>query len=410
MTRQSELTAILVCASDKLAREFNDAVVRKDLVQLVEHMQDYPSAQQLETRIRQLRPTLVLVDLGTDMAAALTLISVASAMNPTVYVVGVHVSQDAVAIMKTLRAGGTEFLSSPFDPDSTNAALGRIRRLRDAQTSEAPVRGKVFAFTAVKPGQGVTTVASNVAAALTDGGNRRVLLIDFDPLASTLSFSWRVTHGYSVFDAMQNADKLDEALWSALVASRNGVDILLGPEKPDPPPLPAERYARVVEFSRSLYEAIVLDLPSLYGPEARAVLPDCDRIHIVSTPELPSLHLSRKCLAYLEGEGFSKDQFSLVINRMDRLARRPDGGRSQADLQLSDWTDLSRRSGFDSPRAYRRKALAGLVRAGQGPEKAQPGAAGGEGEAAEKESRGRAEALGVALAGIELTHVDVCNS
>ncbi len=318
MTRQSELTAILVCASDKLAREFNDAVVRKDLVQLVEHMQDYPSAQQLETRIRQLRPTLVLVDLGTDMAAALTLISVASAMNPTVYVVGVHVSQDAVAIMKTLRAGGTEFLSSPFDPDSTNAALGRIRRLRDAQTSEAPVRGKVFAFTAVKPGQGVTTVASYVAAALTDGGNRRVLLIDFDPLASTLSFSWRVTHGYSVFDAMQNADKLDEALWSALVASRNGVDILLGPEKPDPPPLPAERYARVVEFSRSLYEAIVLDLPSLYGPEARAVLPDCDRIHIVSTPELPSLHLSRKCLAYLEGEGFSKDQFSLVINRMDR--------------------------------------------------------------------------------------------
>ena len=318
MTRQSELTAILVCASDELARQFNDAVVRKDLVQLVESMQDYPSVQQLETRIRQLRPTVVLVDLSTNMEAALGLITVASAMNPTVYAVGVHLSQDATAIMQSLRAGGTDFLSAPFDPDSVNAALGRIRRLKDAQTTEAPVRGKVFAFTAVKPGQGVTTVASNVAAALSEGGKRRVLLIDFDSLASTLSFSWRVTHGYSVFDAMQNADKLDEALWGALVANRNGVDILLGPETPDPPPLAADRYARVVEFSRSLYEAIVLDLPCLYGSEARAVLPDCDRIHVVSTPELPSLHLSRKCLAYLEGEGFSKDQFGLVINRMDR--------------------------------------------------------------------------------------------
>jgi len=317
MPSQSELTAILVCPTEQLAREFNDAVVRKGMVQMVEHMQEYPSAQQLETRIRQLRPAFVLVDL-TNMETALPLISVASIMSPTVYAVGVHVTQDAVAIMQTLRAGGTEFLSAPFDPDSVNAALGRVHRLKEAQTAEAPIRGKVFAFTAVKPGQGVTTIASNVAAALADGGKRRVLLIDFDSLASTISFSWRVTHGYSVFDAMQNADKLDEALWSALVANRNGVDLLLGPEVPDPPPLSADRYTRVVEFSRSMYECIVLDLPTLYGPEARAVLPDCDRIHIVSTPELPSLHLSRKCLAHLESEGFSKDQFGLVINRMDK--------------------------------------------------------------------------------------------
>jgi pilus assembly protein CpaE len=190
--------------------------------------------------------------------------------------------------------------------------------LAEAQHREGPTRGKTYGFLGVKAGQGVTTVASNFAAALSQNGKRRVLILDFDMLGGTISFAWRVTHSYTVNDAVQHAERLDDSLWAALVANRNGVDILLSPDPTDAQELPLDSFARLVEFTRGQYEAVVLDIPSAYMPEAKALLPACDQILVVCNPELPSLHLTRKCIAYLEHEGFSKDQISLVLNRLSR--------------------------------------------------------------------------------------------
>jgi pilus assembly protein CpaE len=41
-------------------------------------------------------------------------------------------------------------------------------------------------------------------------------------------------------------------------------------------------------------------------------------VFLVCNPELPSLHLTRKCLAFLEQLGFGRERFSLLINRMSR--------------------------------------------------------------------------------------------
>ena len=56
----------------------------------------------------------------------------------------------------------------------------------------------------------------------------------------------------------------------------------------------------------------------MYDRIAHATLGDADHVFLVSNPELPSLHLTRKCLAYLEQMGMGRDQFSLLVNRMSR--------------------------------------------------------------------------------------------
>lgn len=312
------LAALMICPDRGLSQAFQAGTARSQSFQIVEDLTAYPTTQQLDSKLRQLRPDVLLMDLGSQSDSAMSLIGVAASLSPTVYVIGLNQVSDAALIIQSMRAGGTEFLSAPFDHESVHAAVTRIRKMQEAQTRDAPVRGKVVAFTAVKPGQGVTTIASNVAAALAEDGKRRVLLIDFDLLGGTLSFTWRVTHSYSVLDAVQHAEKLDETLWGAIVTNRNGVDLLLGPDSPEHLSLQGDRYARVVEFARSQYEFVVLDLPCAYGPEAKAVMPDADHTYLVCNPELPSLHLTRRCISYLEQNGFSRDQFSLLLNRLSR--------------------------------------------------------------------------------------------
>lgn len=312
------LAALMICPDRGLSQAFQAGTARSQSFQIVEDLTAYPTTQQLDSKLRQLRPDVLLMDLGSQSDSAMSLIGVAASLSPTVYVIGLNQVSDAALIIQSMRAGGTEFLSAPFDHESVHAAVTRIRKMQEAQTRDAPVRGKVVAFTAVKPGQGVTTIASNVAAALAEDGQRRVLLIDFDLLGGTLSFTWRVTHSYSVLDAVQHAEKLDETLWGAIVTNRNGVDLLLGPDSPEHLSLQGDRYARVVEFARSQYEFVVLDLPCAYGPEAKAVMPDADHTYLVCNPELPSLHLTRRCISYLEQNGFSRDQFSLLLNRLSR--------------------------------------------------------------------------------------------
>lgn len=318
MNPHGELRALLICPSRTLAQRLQQATARGSSFEILDDLPGYPLPSQLEGRLRQMRPSVVIIDLETDTDSALGLVTAASTATPPVFVVGVHSEDDANVIIRSLRAGGTEFLSAPFEQDSVHAAVSRLRKLAEAQYRETPMRGKTYGFLGVKAGQGVTTVAANFAAAMSQNGKKRVLLLDFDLTGGTISFAWRVTHSYSVNDAVQHAERLDESLWAALVANRNGVDILLSPDPTDLQDLPPDSFARLVEFTRGHYEAVILDMSSPYTPEARALLPTCDQILVVCNPELPSLHLTRKCIAHLELEGFSKDQISLILNRLSK--------------------------------------------------------------------------------------------
>ena len=314
----SELTAVLVCPNRELAAEFQTAAPDKRAFHVITDLKEYVSAQELEARLRQARPDVVLLDLGTDSEKAIDLIRGLAGLQPPVHVVGLHTTNDAGLIIRSLRAGATEFLCAPFDLDSLQTVTTRIVRLRSSEDRAAPERGKLYVLGGAKAGQGTTTLAYNTAYLLSQEGKNRVLLVDCDLTGGTVSFALRVTHHYSVLDAIRHSEKLDKSLWSALVSTRDHVDLLLAPERPEAVSVEGHRIAEVLEFARHQYQFVIVDLPSVYDRVAQATLGDADHVYLVSNPELPSLHLTRKCIGYLEQMGMGREQFSLLVNRMNR--------------------------------------------------------------------------------------------
>jgi pilus assembly protein CpaE len=66
------------------------------------------------------------------------------------------------------------------------------------------------------------------------------------------------------------------------------------------------------------YDWIVIDLPVVFQRVSLMTISESDHAFLVSTSELPSLHLARKAVNLLDQLGFPKDRFQIMVNRINR--------------------------------------------------------------------------------------------
>jgi pilus assembly protein CpaE len=312
------LTALSIVPNRELAGQFSKAVEHTRAFQILAELKQYPSGQTLEMRLRQTKPDVILLDLATDLDVACELIRSVLSLNHPTHVVGLHVRNDSDAILRSLRMGATEFLYAPFDAQIQTEAITRLHRLLQPTPAEDVQPGSLVVFTSVKPGSGASTLAAQTAFALRRTTSQRVLLADFDLMGGIIGFYLKLTNTKSLLDAIQFADYPADTPWPSLVATSDGVDILPAPETPHTGPIDAGRLHAVLEHARMNYNWIVIDLPVVFQRLSLMTISESDHAFLVSTSELPSLHLARKAVNLLDQLGFPKERFQIMVNRVNK--------------------------------------------------------------------------------------------
>ncbi len=313
-----EITALLIAPDRELAQKFIESIPQTRGFQILADLKNYPSHQTLEIRARQLKPQVVLLDLSSEPATAFDLIRYVASLSPTVHVVGLHAQNDSQAILQALRAGAVEFLYAPFDLATQREALSRLKRLVAPESLQRTEAGQAVAFSSCKPGSGASTVATQTAFFLHRLTGKKVLLADCDLTGGTIGFYLKLSHTYSVVDALQHVEHLDPALWNSLAVNYGGVDILPAPAIPYADPIDGTRLRMLIEQARQIYDWVILDLPTVFSATSLMATAECERAFLVSTADLPSLHLTRKALTMLTQLGFPKERFHVLVNRLDR--------------------------------------------------------------------------------------------
>jgi len=326
---------VLICPDAALAHQFLATAEALGGLTLVQHLGGYPTPQELVERVRQTRCDAVLIDVGSDRSRGLQLIVAAVDIGPHISAVGLNRNNDPEAILQCLRSGGSEFFSSPFSQADVAHAVQRMLRRKSVEVQpEAPPQGRLVVFVPVKGGSGATTIACNVAYQIHKASKGRVLLADFSLVAGVVSFFLRASHPYNALDALKHAGQLDAALWGSLVADRNGLDILLAPERPEPSLIEPYAVQEVLEYARSSYDYVVVDLASICEPVSMATLPVAHIIHLVCGSDLPSLFMMRRTIPLVEELGYGREQIRILVNRMER----------RADLSTADMEKIFRAS------------------------------------------------------------------
>jgi pilus assembly protein CpaE len=315
---EAEIAALLIAPDRALAQEFLATLPQTRAFQILADLKSYPPQQTLEMRIKQLKPNIVLLDLATDLAASVEVVKAIAAMSPPVHVVGLHTRNDSTAILQSLRGGASEFLFAPFELATQREAIARLRRLVQPEAPAQTEAGHVVGVASSKPGSGASTVATQAAFSLQRQTGKRILLADFDLTGGTIGFYLKLSHNYSLVDALQHSEHMDLALWNSLTVNYGGVDILPAPAVPYAEAIDGARLRVLIEHARNLYDWVILDLPSIFNRTSLMAVSECERAYLVSTSELPSLHLTRKALTMVDQLGFPKDRFQVLVNRVDK--------------------------------------------------------------------------------------------
>jgi pilus assembly protein CpaE len=89
-----------------------------------------------------------------------------------------------------------------------------------------------------------------------------------------------------------------------------------------------DRLHTVMEFARLTYDWVVIDLPVVFQRISLMTISEADQAFLITTSELPSLHLARKAVAMLQQLGFPRERFQIAVNRMDKR-----NGVTAADME-----------------------------------------------------------------------------
>jgi len=315
------LRAALICPDSGLREQFIHTASAVSDLAIIAEVRSYGSNQELTEAARRQQLDAVFVDVDSQREAAVELLGRLSDHWPAISAAGLSRTNDPEAILQCLRSGATEFLCAPFAETDLAKAVERMLRKKATEVrtdAVAQQRGHILVFAPAKGGVGSTTIACNSAFRLHKASKERVLLADFDLTQGIISFLLRMNPPYSVSDALTHAGQLDSALWESLVTKRQGVEVLAAPPTPMVEGLEAYPVQALLEYARSVYDYVVVDLGGVCDPVALAALPMADEIYPVCATDMPGLYLMRRTIQLLEEMGYSRDQIHVLVNRFDR--------------------------------------------------------------------------------------------
>ena len=224
---------------------------------------------------------------------------------------------EADFIIQAMQMGIRELLPLPLSETDLEAALHRIRvtqkRLQPTGGTES---GKIFVVTGHKGGVGCTTVAINLAVALSDMTAERVALIDLGRPFPDVGNFLNQTSKYSFASLINNLSNLDRSYVQSIMHSYDTkLDIMYGK-----PGIRDQEYIKEVLDSlfsilRDMYSYIVVDLGNWLDDLFIQVCSEADMVLLLTQFTIPDVKNIEILLNMLKERYFNEHNLKIVVNR-----------------------------------------------------------------------------------------------
>ncbi|MFC3162904.1 AAA family ATPase [Ciceribacter thiooxidans] len=259
-------------------------------------------------------PNLIVIendDSQASLMAALEALAVECVTGTKVIIVG---RSNDIDLYKTLLdAGVSDYLLSPLDPMALIAAVQRCFRHTDSEKL-----GRIIAFVGTKGGTGSSTIAHNVAMAMSNRTGADVLLADLDLQSGTLGLNFDVDAPQGMAEVLASTERLDDVLLRRLAVQYSDHLHLLtaAGDYSKAVKLKESDVDRLLDVARSSSWNVVLDLPYLWTEWTRKILMEADEIVITATSDLASMRNAKHMVSFLKQARPNDPPPRLVLNRI----------------------------------------------------------------------------------------------
>ncbi len=180
-------------------------------------------------------------------------------------------------------------------------------------------RGVVVTVFSAKGGCGKTTLASNLAASLADGGRREVCLVDLDLNFGDVAIVLQLFPAHTLADAVPLLETLDLPAVTALLTPHSpGLSALVAPVEPgSAETVPASLITTILQLLREEFAFVVVDTPPAFTDHVLAAFDQSDVIALLATLDIPALKNLKLTLETLDLLNYPRERLRVVLNRAD---------------------------------------------------------------------------------------------
>jgi pilus assembly protein CpaE len=277
---------------------------------------------------------LVVINLDHDREAALRVLRHAAALDPRVPILPASADPDSSLVLSAMRAGAREFLVLPPDAGELVQILDRLLRPAADGPAQAARGPGMIAVAGTVGGVGCTTIAVNLAVTLARRPEEPVLLVDFDLLFGSADVALDLLPDFTLLEATQRVDRVDEAMLRRAVAKHTtGVQILPRPiELEDAAKIDPEALRKLLAVAKSAFSSVIIDTSKGLQSSDFVAFEEADIILLVIQPDLYGLRNAARLLKLLRQYEGLGEKVRLLANRVG--AFEAEIGLKKAEMTL----------------------------------------------------------------------------
>ena len=262
---------------------------------------------------------LYLVDLRHNAEASLALAHQIKRRRGDVAVLALHEDKDPDVLLQSLRFGLDDYV----DLSEPDRALRESVRKAVHRHETGREEGEAVGVFSLKGGQGVTTLAINLADCAARFTGERVLLLDMHLDYSHAANYLDLSVDFTPAQLADDLERMDDVLLSSSVTeTEHGWHLLAVPPREISAPdlLTADDIPELVAFLKSHYRYILVDLPHHLSAAHAAALRACERLLLPFRQDVQAVRALQTAVAFCQEIGFSESALLPVLMAADGQA------------------------------------------------------------------------------------------
>jgi pilus assembly protein CpaE len=277
----------------------------------------------------QTTPSLILLESDhppVEMLARLD--QLAELCDPATKVVVIGRNNDITLYRELIKRGVSEYLVAPVE------TVPLIRTITGLYADPAaPFVGRTVAFVGAKGGVGASTIAHNVAYAISERLMAAAVIVDFDLPFGTAGLDFNQDPLQGVADALSQPDRLDSTLLDRMmVRCTERLSLFAAPATLDATyDISPEAFEEVTGKVRGASPYVVLDLPHVWSGWMRQALVTADDVNVVATPDLASLRNAKNLFDLVRQSRPNEAAPRLILNQV--------GVQGRPEIPVKDFAD-----------------------------------------------------------------------
>lgn len=302
------------------------------LIENIEVIDFITTAQEALEMVSETKPDVMLVEEHLPDIDGISFTEIIRRDYPATQVIIVSQDKHYDTVLRALRNGASDFLAHDVSIGEFREAILRASELAARERtsyspyvtaesrSEVPefgMRADVITVYSPRGGSGTTTIANNLALALRDNESQ-IALIDACLQYGDVDILFNELGRLSLMDLTPIAYDLDpKVVKECMILHRSsGLYLLAAPKHPViSEALSGEQICRVLEYTRNLYNHMVINTSSYINESTLAALDIADLIVLVGTQEIACIKSLRSFLEVWDSLGMKRDRLILVINK-----------------------------------------------------------------------------------------------